>query len=109
MWRRIQISFGREKAKLTVVRKMLDLGIRVNEEGRLAVSDVEVGDIALSRALHVDRRVVRGAVEKIVADPELRQFFIRLRPGGVSLKEAAPQLGYRVIEITADASQPGVI
>jgi len=109
MWKQILSRFSREEGKLRVLRLMLDLGIRVDTNGRLAVGNVQVGDLAVARAAGTDRRVVRSTVNRILGDPQLRPFFANLRPGAVSTRDVAKRLGHSVIEITADARRAGII
>lgn len=109
IWKEILGRFSREQGKLRIVRLMLDNGIKVDHNGQLAVGDIAVADLAMARAANTDRRVVRRTANKIMNDPVLKRFFSALRPGAVSIRDAAKQLGHSVIEITADASKPGVI
>ena len=83
-------------------------GLRV-KEGRIYSGDVEVGDVAVARAINVDRRIVRAAVETIEAEVELRQVFSLLRPTAM-LKDVASVMGWSCIEvIPTDAHVPGII
>jgi predicted regulator of amino acid metabolism with ACT domain len=109
IWKEILKEFSREQGKLRIVRLMLDLGVKIDSKGRLAVGNIAVTDLAMARAANTDRRVVRRTANKIMSDPVLKRFFSALRPGAVSIRDAAKQLGHSVIEITADAHRPGVI
>ncbi|MEM3436955.1 MAG: hypothetical protein QXP55_00265 [Nitrososphaerales archaeon] len=109
MWKRIQTQFKKQKGRLNVVRKMIELGIRVDENGKLYVGDTEINDTAIARAVGVDRRVVRSTTKQILENPELREIFTRIRPVGASLVDVAKFLNYSVLVIKSDPHKPGVI
>ncbi|MCL4435625.1 MAG: amino acid-binding protein [Thaumarchaeota archaeon] len=109
MWRQIQTRFTRQKARLSVVRKMIELGIGLAPPFQLCVGDVNVSDSALAEAVGVDRRVVRSTVKQIMQDPDLRDIFTQVKPIGVSLVDIAKKLGYSVLVVYADPHKPGVI
>ncbi len=109
MWRQIQANFNRQKARLSVVRKMIELGVKVEGKHRLKVGDVSVSDSALAEAVGVDRRVVRNTVNQIMSDPDLKTIFTRVKPIGTSLVDIAENLGYSVLVVYADPHKPGVI
>ncbi len=109
MWRQIQNKFTRQKARLIVVRKMIELGVKVENGNRLRVGNVDVGDSALAKSVGVDRRVVRNTVNQIMHDPDLKNIFTRVKPIGTSLVDIAAILGYSVIVVHADPHKPGVM
>ena len=109
MWRQIQGKFIRKKARLNVVRKMIELGISVEGEKKLMVGRMPVSDTALAMAADVDRRVVRNTVNQIFSDTDLRVIFTNVRPIGTSLAEIANKIGYGVLVVNADPLKPGVI
>ncbi|MCP8306640.1 MAG: amino acid-binding protein [archaeon] len=88
---------------------MVEIGMRIDESGKLYVDDVEVNDTAIARAVGVDRRVVRNTTKQILDNPELRGIFMRIRSVGASLVEVAKTLGYSVLVIRSDPHKPGVI
>ncbi len=101
--------FEASPAKLKVARLMVELGFRVNEEGKIACGEVEITDSSIARAASVDRRVVRDAVDDILHDKRMRKIFLGLKPAGSFLKDVAPALGYGVLEIRAHSAAVGVI
>ncbi|MGQ9719386.1 MAG: amino acid-binding ACT domain protein [Nitrososphaerales archaeon] len=109
MWKKIQNHFKKQKGRLNVVRKMIELGIGMDENGRLFIGDVELDDTAIAKAVGVDRRVVRSATRQILSNHELKEIFTRIRPVGASLVEVAKILGYSVLVIRSDPHRPGVI
>ncbi len=109
MWRQIQGKFIRKKARLDVVRKMIELGIGIDREQKLMVGRMPVTDSALAMAANVDRRVVRNTVNQIFSDPNLRVIFTNVKPIGTSLVEIADKIGYGVLVINADPLKLGVI
>jgi len=110
MWHQIQGKFARKKARLNVVRKMIELGISVDNKHKLKVGEMSVNDSALAEASHVDRRVVRNTVNQILSDPELKVIFTHIIPMGTSLVEIADKIGYKVLVVNvADPLKVGVI
>lgn len=99
----------RQRSRLEVVQKMIQLGISVDSKGRMSIGNLQVYDTALARAVGVDRRVVRNTVTQILGDTELREIFGKVKPVGTSLVEIASLLGYTVLVISADPYKPGVI
>lgn len=109
LWKKIQTRFKKQKGRLNVVRKMIELGIRIDENGKLYVGDAELDDTAVARAAGVDRRVVRSTTKQILDNSELREIFTRIKPVGASLVEVAKVLDYSVLVIRSDPHKPGVI
>ena len=100
--------FAAFPAQNRVARLLLEHGLAVRDDGvwcgRIAVSDT-----AIARAANVDRRVVGATVATIEKDPALQRVFGRLLPTAL-LTEAAPGLGWGVIEIVPDdAARPGIL
>ena len=108
VWTIIEERIGRQKAKMTVLRKMLETGIRVGEDGRYYISDIEVPDASISKSLKVDRRVIRQAADVILDEPELESIFTKLMPIAF-LRDVASYLGFGVIIITSSPEKAGII
>jgi predicted regulator of amino acid metabolism with ACT domain len=109
VWPSIEREFSRQGARLKVVRKMLEYGIRVSKEGRLFVGGLEVDYSALSRDAGADRRVVKQTAEQITTDPFLFSIFSGLTPVGASLLNVVSSIGCSAIVIEADPRAAGVI
>ncbi|HUI00757.1 MAG TPA: hypothetical protein VLX56_03915 [Nitrososphaerales archaeon] len=109
LWPSIERQFARQSSKVMVVRKMLEYGIRVSNEGKLYVGGLEVDYAALARDAGTDRRVVKQTADKIRADPFLFSVFSRLAPVGASLLGVVSSVGYSAIIIEADPRAAGVI
>ncbi len=109
MWRKAYAKFMRQRSRLEVVQRMVQLGISVDSKRRMFIGNLEVYDTALARAAGVDRRVVRNTINQVFEDPELREIFTKVRPVGTSLVEIAGLLGYSVLVVSADPYKPGVI
>ena len=92
-----------------VARKIVELGLRVGQNGKIYCGDVEVSDVALARGAGVDRRSIRATVDVVLADPELAGIFSNLFPAGALLKNVAGDLGFGVVEIEAHAGAPGIL
>jgi predicted regulator of amino acid metabolism with ACT domain len=108
VWYSLSKYFGRYPSQGKVAKLLLNNGLRVRE-GRVYCGEVEVGDVAIARAVKVDRRIVRAAVETIESHDELLQVFSALAPTAM-LRDVAPVMGWSCIEvIPTDAHVPGII
>lgn len=94
---------------MNVARKIVKLGLRVDPNGKIYCEDVEISDMALSRAVNVDRRSIKSTVDVILADDELSEIFGSIMPAGALLKKVAKNLEFGVVEIEADASNSGIL
>jgi uncharacterized protein len=109
MWPNIRKQFDRQVARPEVVRKMIECGMRVSDDERIFVDDVEVGYSAVARAVKVDRRVVKQTVQQIRRNRYLYSLFSMTRPLGTSLVSQVSQLGYTALVIEADPKSAGVM
>lgn len=109
LWKKVEKWFSRRKAGLSVVRLMMEYGIRIDESGRLYIGDIELSDYAVARAAKVDRRVVKDTAKYLLSNHELKEIFTKLKPAGPSLVDIAPHLGYTVIKVYADPHSPGIL
>jgi predicted regulator of amino acid metabolism with ACT domain len=109
MWDRIKHKFEKFPARMGVARKVVELGLRVGENGKIYCGNVEISDVALARGAGVDRRSIRATVEVIMADKELAAIFSNIFPAGALLKNVASDLGFGVVEIEAQAGAPGIL
>jgi predicted regulator of amino acid metabolism with ACT domain len=109
MWPSVRKQFSRQIVRPDIVRKMIDCGMRVSDDEKIYVDNVEVDYSAVARAVDVDRRVVKQTVEQIRRDRYLYSIFSRTRPLGTSLVDLVSQLGYSAVVIEADPKSPGVM
>lgn len=109
MWDRIKHNFEKFPARMAVARKIVELGLRVGENGKIFCGDVEISDVALAKSAGVDRRTIKTTVEVILQDNELRAIFTNLYPSGALLKNVAKSLGFGVVEIEAHAGDAGIL
>ena len=109
MWPRIKAEFERQYVRPAVVRKMIECGMRVSDDLKIYVGEVEVDYLAVARATGVDRRVVKQTAEQIRRSPYLYSIFSRTKPLGTSLVDLVPQLGYTAIVVEADPKSAGVM
>ena len=109
MWDRIKHKFDKFPARMAVARKIVELGLRVGKKGKIYCDDVEINDVALARSVGVDRRTIKSTVDVILADPQLSGVFQNIFPAGTLLKNVAKNLGFGVVEIEADAGNPGIL
>lgn len=109
MWPNIRKQFPRQAVRPDVVKKMIECGMRVSDDAKLYVDDVEQDYSAVARAAGVDRRVVRQTAEQVRENRYLYSIFSRTRPLGTSLLGVVSQLGYSAVVIEADPRSPGVM
>ncbi len=109
VWPQIKEQFARQVVRPDIVRKMIECGMRVSEDYKIFVDDVEVDYSAVARAVDVDRRVVKQTVEQIRANRYLYSIFSKTRPMGASLVDLVSVLGYSALVIEADPRLPGVM
>ncbi|MDD5111417.1 MAG: hypothetical protein PHG85_02625 [Candidatus Altiarchaeota archaeon] len=100
--------FSGRRGQRRVAEFMLHNGICVRN-GRLFFSNVELADVKVARALGIDRRVIKAAVETISGDRYLKELYGKLG-STVLLKDVASALGFGAIEIIPkNASTKGII
>ncbi|MEM3404532.1 MAG: hypothetical protein QXJ17_08360 [Nitrososphaeria archaeon] len=108
IWAIIEDSTRRKKARMSILKKMIETGIRVGDDGRYYVDDIEVPDTAIAKALNIDRRVVRQTANFILSVSELENIFTKLQPI-TFFKNIAHYLGFTVIVIESEPEKPGII
>ena len=113
MWHLIKEGFKKYPSQQKVLMKLISLGLSVKRdyEGvpKIYCGDVEVRASAISESLDIDRRAVLDALEKIVSDDQLDQFFANLMPVP-NFGKVSAQLGMGVIQIIAEsANKPGIV
>lgn len=109
MWPNVRKQFERQIVRPDIVRKMIECGMRVSDDDRIYVDDVEVDYSAVARAVDVDRRVVKQTVEQIRGNRYLYSLFSKTRPLGTSLVDLVRELGYTAIVIQADPKSSGIM
>jgi predicted regulator of amino acid metabolism with ACT domain len=109
VWPRVKEQFSRQIVRSDIVRKMIECGMRVSDDDKIFVDDVEVDYSAVARAVDVDRRVVKQTVEQIRGNRYLYSIFSKTKPLGTSLVDLVSLLGYSALIIEADPKSPGVM
>ncbi|MCE7698752.1 MAG: amino acid-binding protein [Methanobacterium paludis] len=109
MWDRIKHKFEKFPARMAVARKIVELGLKVGENGKIYCGNVEISDVALAKSSGVDRRTIKATVNVILQDEQLSAIFQNMYPAGALLKNIANNLGFGVVEIEAHAGNPGIL
>ncbi len=109
MWKKIFEKFENYPSQKKVVRKLLQLGLKVGENKKVYCNDVEVNITSLAKSIDTDRRVVTSTVENILSDEELKQIFTNIKSAGTVLANISQELGLGVIEIEGDAQKTGIL
>ncbi len=109
MWKKIFKKFDNYPSQKKVVKKLLQLGLKVDENKKIYCNDVEVNITSLAKSIDTDRRVVSSTVENILSDDELKQIFTNIKSAGTVLSNISQELGLGVIEIEGDAQKTGIL
>ena len=99
MWEKINEKFKKYPARIRVAEKMIELGLSLNDDGKIYCGNLKISDKALATATDVDRRVIKSTINVIKEDEELYNLFNNIIPAGTLLKNIAKNLELGVIEI----------
>ena len=109
MWERLNHKLKKYPARMNVAWKMVELGLRVDEDNKIYCGDLKINDVALANAANVDRRAVKATVKTILEDEHLSSIFQNIIPAGTLLKNIAKNLGLGVIEIEVGDENTGIL
>ena len=109
MWKDILEKFDKYPSQQKIIRKMLELGLKVDEDKKIYCKDVEINISSLAKSVDTDRRVVTSTIENILKDDILKNIFTNIYPSGVLLTNLSDTLGLGVIEIEGEANKPGIL
>ncbi|WP_298522535.1 amino acid-binding protein [uncultured Methanobrevibacter sp.] len=109
MWERINEKFKKYPARIRVAEKMIELGLSINEDGKIYCGNLKISDKALAMAADVDRRAIKSTIEIIKEDEELNNLFSNIIPAGTLLKNIAKNLEMGVIEIEVGSESEGIL
>ncbi|MFQ6085209.1 MAG: amino acid-binding protein [Candidatus Bathyarchaeia archaeon] len=109
MWSRVRDYFRYSPSRLRVARSIIELGLRVGEDGSIYCGPIMISNTKMANALNVDRRVIASTAKFILSEPELREVYTKIRPAGPSFQEVAKHLGFGVVVISADPKRVGIV
>ena len=109
MWERINEKFKKYPARIRVAEKMIELGLSLNEDGKIYCGNLKISDKSLATAADVDRRAIKSTIDIIREDPELYNLFSNIIPAGTLLKNIAKNLELGVIEIEVGSESEGIL
>ncbi len=109
MWEKIEQKFKKYPARTRVAEKMIELGLSLNDDGKIYCGNLKISDKALATAADVDRRAIKSTIEIIKNDPELFELFNNIIPAGTLLKNIAKIVNLGIIEIEVGTSNEGVL
>ncbi|MBR0471978.1 MAG: amino acid-binding protein [Methanosphaera sp.] len=109
MWKTILEKFNKYPSQQKVIKKMLQLGLRVGEDKKIYCNDVEINISSLAKSIETDRRVVVSTVNNILKNKNLKKLFTNIQSAGPVLSNISEELGLGVIEIEGDGQQIGIL
>ena len=109
MWEKVNEKFKKYPARIRVVEKMIELGLSINEDGKIYCGNLKISDKSLATAADVDRRAIKSTIEVIKEDDELNKLFSNIIPAGTLLKNIAKNLDLGVIEIEVGSKSEGIL
>ena len=109
MWEKINNKFKKYPARIRVAEKMIELGLSLNEDGKIYCGNLKISDKSLATAADVDRRVIKSTIEIIREDEELYNLFSNIIPAGTLLKNIAKDLELGVVEIEVGSESEGIL
>ena len=109
MWEKINEKFKKYPARIRVAEKMIELGLSLNDDGKIYCGNLKISDKALATATDVDRRVIKSTINVIKEDEELYNLFNNIIPAGTLLKNIAKNLELGVVEIEVGSESEGIL
>ncbi len=109
MWEKVEEKFKKYPARIRVAEKMIELGLSLNDDGKIYCGNLKISDKSLATASNVDRRAIKSTIEIIKNDPELFELFNNIIPAGTLLKNVAKIIDLGIIEIEVGTSNEGVL
>ena len=109
MWEIIEEKFKKYPARIRVAEKMIELGLSVNEDGKIYCGNLKISDKSLATAADVDRRAIKSTINVIKEDQQLFDLFNNIIPAGTLLKNIAKIVDLGTIEIEVGSDNEGVL
>jgi len=109
LWEKVSNYLKNSPSKLSIVHILLKYGLKITEDGKICLDEVEIPDTKIAKVCGAERRAIRETVKFIRNEPELAKLFERLKPAGASLEDIAYFFGYGILKIHADPKVIGVI
>jgi len=109
LWEAIRKRLEEYPERLRVARTLVENGLCIIDS-KVFLGAIEIPNAKIARAVGVDRRTVSETIAMVSQDSKLNAIFSELEPAGASLKRNAKNLGFGVVEITAeDPSTVGIL
>jgi predicted regulator of amino acid metabolism with ACT domain len=109
MWKKTIEKFEKYPSQQKVIIKLLQLGLRVDENKKIYCEDVEINMSSLAKSINTDRRVIVSTINNILVDDDLKKIFSNITPAGPVLSKISQPLGLGVIEIEGMAEKCGIL
>lgn len=106
--KKIDELFENYPTQRKTIYNLLAYGLKI-KGNKIYCGPIEISDSKFARAIDIDRKAVISTIKALRKDPTLEKLFSHLSPT-CNLKEAAPLLGWGVLEIIPDdPSSSGII
>jgi len=106
--KKIDEYFEKYPTQKKVVYSLLTYGIKI-KNNKLYCGPIQISDTKFARAINIDRKAIINTINALKKKPKLWKFFSNLS-ATCSLENAAPIIGWGVLEIIPDdPSSPGII
>lgn len=109
MWEKLEEKLKKYPARMKVAKKMIELGLRVDDKEKIYCGDLQISDKSLAKSAGVDRRAIKSTIKIIEEDEELLNIFKNIVPAGTLLKNIAKNLDLGVIEIEVTSENEGIL
>src|SRR3989304_4543360 len=108
MWEAIRKRLEEYPERLQVARTLAENGFCIINS-KVFLGAIEIPNAKIARAVGVDRRTVSETIAMVSQDSKLNAIFSELEPAAASLKRNAKNLGFGVVESTAEDPSTGGI
>lgn len=109
MWEKLEEKFAKYPARMKVAKKMIELGLKLSDDGKIYCDNLKISDKALAMSADVDRRAIKSTIQVIQEDEELFTIFKNIKPAGTLLKNIAKNLEMGVVEIEVGSENEGIL
>jgi predicted regulator of amino acid metabolism with ACT domain len=90
---------NRNYARLKIIKKMIKLGLHVDDNGDFALGNLKISDVNLARTCNVERKTVRNTAKMILNDEDLSNIFKKSQSLGTALTTVSSNINIGCLDI----------